>query len=255
MLLNHIQRGEGQPLVLIHGFCENLHIWNNFVAPLSKHAQVVAIDLPGFGKNPPLEQLITIEEMADQVYQTLHELSIVSGVLVGHSLGGYVSLAFAEKYPQWMNGLCLFHSTAYADNEEKKKKRDKAVRFIEENGIAAFNDGLIPSLFAASQRNSLRDTIEQVKALANHTPTPTAIEVTRAMKNRPDRTGALQQATYPLMFIAGQEDEAVPLETIQSQCWLPQGAVSVHVLPQVGHMGMYEAAETCTNLLGGFISG
>jgi pimeloyl-ACP methyl ester carboxylesterase len=253
MLLNHIQQGQGQPVVLLHGFCENLRIWDKFMEPLAEHAQVIALDLPGFGENPPLEPSVTIEEMADQVYQTLHELGIVSGVLVGHSLGGYVSLAFAEKYPQWMRGMCLFHSTAYADSEEKKEKRDKAVRFIEDNGIEAFNNGLVPSLFAASQRNSMWDTIEEVKAIANQTSAQSAIVVTKAMKNRPDRTAVLQQATYPIMFIAGREDEAVPLEDVQKQCWLPTGPVSVHVLPQVSHMGMYEAPEFTEYALKSFI--
>jgi len=254
MLLNHIQQGQGQPVVLLHGFCENLRIWDEFMEPLAQQDQVIALDLPGFGENSPLERPITIEEMADQVYQTLHELGIASGVLVGHSLGGYVSLAFAEKYPQWMQGMCLFHSTAYADSEEKKEKRDKAVRFIEDNGIEAFNNGLVPSLFAASQRNSLWDTIEEVKVIANQTSAQSAIEVTKAMKNRPDRTTVLQQATYPFMFIAGREDEAVPLEAIQSQCWLPTGPLSVHVLLRVGHMGMYEAPEATEYAIKSFTS-
>lgn len=253
MLLNYIQKGQGQPIVLIHGFCENLRIWDSFVDTLAKQAQVIAVDLPGFGGNPPLEEPITIEAMADRVYRTLHELGIASGVLIGHSLGGYVSLAFAEKYPQWVRGLCLFHSTAYADNPTKQEKRDKAIRFIQENSISAFNDGLIPSLFADSQRDQLRDTIAEVKALANQTPASTAIEVTRAMKHRADRTAVLEQATYPIMFIAGREDEAVPLEDIQSQCWLPSGSVSVHVLSNVGHMGMYEAPKLTVKLVEEFI--
>lgn len=249
MLLHHIQRGAGQPVVLLHGFCENLHIWDPVIDKLADSAHVIAIDLPGSGSNAALSGPISIEEMATQVYQTLHELGMVSGVLVGHSMGGYVSLAMAEKYPQWMQGLCLFHSTAFADSADKKEKRDKSFQFIHQYGIEEFNNSLVPSLFSTSQRDTLRDTIEKVKTLTNQTPVSTAMETVLAMKNRPDRTSVLRQANYPVMFITGREDEVVPLEDVQKQCWLPPGLVSMHVLPQVGHMGMYEQPQSTMAML------
>nr|WKN36991.1 alpha/beta fold hydrolase [Tunicatimonas sp. TK19036] len=243
MLLNHIQKGSGQPIVLLHGFCENLHIWDPVIDSLAESAHVIAIDLPGSGANAPLSDPISIEDMATQVYKTVHELGVVSGILVGHSMGGYVSLALAEKNPQWMHGLCLFHSTAFADSAEKKVKRDKSAQFIYQHGIEEFNNSLVPTLFAASQRDILRDTIEEVKALTNQTPVSTAVQAVLAMKNRPDRTNVLRQSNYPVMFIAGREDEVVPLKDVQQQCWLPQGIVSAHTLPKVGHMGMWEKPE------------
>lgn len=239
-------------VVLFHGFCESKAIWQNFVPYLSEIAHVIVPDLPGFGENKALEEPITIEKMAEEVYRLLLDLQLdEGGILVGHSLGGYVSLAFAEQYPQWVKGLCLFHSTALADTEEKKKTRTKTVEFLEHNGIEAFNENFVPSLFYEKNRKPLQPAIEQSMQIANQTSVSTAIEVTKAMRERQDRTQVLKDATYPVMFIAGKEDQAVPLDTLKEQIWLPQGPTHVQVLPETAHMGMFEKEkETLTGLIG-----
>jgi len=242
------------PVVLLHGFCESKAIWQHFIPPLADIAQVVAPDLPGFGDNAPLNKPVTIEKMADEVYRLLQDLQLGEGVvLVGHSMGGYVALAFAEQYPDWVKGLCLFHSTALADTEEKKKMRDKTVDFLERNGMPAFTENFVPSLFYEKNREVLQPEIEKAMRIANATLLSTAIEVTKAMRGRKNSIHVLKAAKYPVMFIAGKEDQAVPFDTLKDQFWLPQGSTHIQALPETAHMGMFEKEVETLEGLKGFI--
>jgi len=250
--LSFTSSGKVWPVVLLHGFCESKAIWQHFIQPLADIAHVIAPDLSGFGDNEPLKEPVTIEKMADEVYRLLLDLQLdEGGILVGHSMGGYVSLAFAEQYPDWVKGLCLFHSTALADTEEKKKMRDKTVDFLERNGMPAFSENFVPSLFYEKKRQALQPAIEQAMQIANGTHLSTAIEVTKAMRDRKDRTQVLKDSNYPIMFIAGKEDQAVPFDTLKEQFWLPQVSTHIQALPETGHMGMFEKeAETLEGLKG-----
>lgn len=218
-------------------------------------AHLVIPDLPGFGENKALDEPITLEKMADEVYRLLLDLQLdEGGILVGHSMGGYVSLAFAEQCPHWVKGLCLFHSTALPDTEEKKKMRNKTIQFLEKNGVPPFAENFIPSLFYEGNRKALQPAIHKALQIANETPISTAIEVTKAMRDRKDRTHVLRDASYPVMFIGGKEDQAVPFDTLKKQFWLPQGPIHIQVLPETAHMGMFERETETLEGLKGFIS-
>ena len=128
--LTYREAGEGLPVVFLHGFCETKDLWHSYMEPLSKVCRVFALDLPGFGDNSPLTDPLTIADMAEQVYNTLINLGIEQCIMIGHSMGGYVALAFSEKFPSRLKGLGLFHSTAYPDSVEKKQARDKTIDFI-----------------------------------------------------------------------------------------------------------------------------
>ncbi|RDC64641.1 alpha/beta fold hydrolase [Adhaeribacter pallidiroseus] len=122
--------GAGKVLVFLHGFCESKEIWEAFIQPFRETYRVIAIDLPGFGKNTAPRASYSMEEAAAYVYQVLKALEIKKCVLVGHSMGGYAALAFAEKYRGMLSGLCLFHSSALPDSKEKKEARTKTIKFI-----------------------------------------------------------------------------------------------------------------------------
>ena len=145
--LSFIEAGKGLPVVFLHGFCETREIWENFLEPLSSVCRVILIDLPGFGGNPPLESPLTIADMAEQVYNTILAIGVDQCIMIGHSMGGYVALAFCEKFPSRLKGLGLFHSTAYADSSEKKQARDKTIDFIERYGTEEFVEEFVPPLF------------------------------------------------------------------------------------------------------------
>lgn len=235
--------------MLLHGYCERKEIWRDVVDFVSPSATVLAPDLPGFGDNPALTAPTTIDEMAEQLHAWLQEQGIRQGILIGHSLGGYVSLAFAEKHPEWMMGLGIFQSTAYADTPEKQQKRSQTMDFLARHGMESFAGPFVRNLFYQPDLPQLKPTVDSITAFAQATPVHTALEVSQAMRDRPDRTHVLRQATYPVLFVAGREDQAVPLATLQEQFLLPTRSVAIHILPDTGHMAMAEAPQATSHIL------
>jgi pimeloyl-ACP methyl ester carboxylesterase len=231
--------GKGYPVVFLHGFCESKQVWEDFAPNLQETFTTLIPDMPGFGESTGNIQYTNVEEMAVELAKLLAKLSIKACVIVAHSLGGYVALALAEKHPDLIKGLCMFHSTAYADSEEKKHSRNKAADFIDKNGVEAFAESFVPSLFFKGKRETLTADMEKVRQMVIQTPKTTAVAVTKAMRDRPDRTHVLKDANYPVLFIAGREDEAIPFEVAKPQFFLPKRSV-VHILPETAHMGMFE---------------
>jgi pimeloyl-ACP methyl ester carboxylesterase len=240
--LSYFQAGTGFPVVLLHGFMESKEIWTGMREKLAKNFQVIVPDMPGFGESHFNKNYEHVEAMAGEIYKLLQSLHIDECIIIAHSLGGYVALAFAEQYRTLLKGVGLFHSTAFADSEEKKQNRDKTADFIDKHGVPEFAVNFVQSLFYKERKEELADTIEKVHQIALQTPKETAVAVTRAMRNRPDRSHVLKEAAYPVLFISGKADEAVPLEKSKEMFYLPKNAV-IQLLDETAHMGMYERPE------------
>jgi pimeloyl-ACP methyl ester carboxylesterase len=240
--LSYFQAGTGFPVVLLHGFMESKEIWTGMREKLAKEFQVIVPDMPGFGESHFNKNYEHVEAMAGEVYKLLQSLHIDECIIIAHSLGGYVALAFAEQYGNLLKGIGLFHSTAFADSEEKKQNRDKTADFIDKHGVPEFAANFVQSLFYKERKQELADTIEKVHQIALQTPKETAVAVTRAMRNRPDRSHVLKEANYPVLFISGKADEAVPLEKSKEMFYLPKNAI-IQLLDETAHMGMYERPE------------
>lgn len=238
--------------MFIHGFCESKEIWRAFEERLAANYQTISVDLPGFGESTNNTSYQSTAAMASEVKHLLEAGQIDRCIVISHSLGGYVALALAEQAPQLIKGLCLFHSTAYADSQEKKHTRSKTADFIEKKGLDPFLDTFVPSLFFAGRSKELSKTIKAYRASAGQTPVATAVAVTKAMRDRPDRTHVLTKAAFPVMFIAGREDTAVPLETSREQFFLPKES-TVHILAETGHMGMYEHPAKTLEMVESFL--
>jgi len=249
--LAYTDSGAGIPLVLIHGFCESKSIWQEFESELFSHFRVISLDLPGFGESPQLP-LTTIETFADAVNGLLLELSIKKCVLVGHSLGGYVSLAFGEKYPDKLLGLGLFHSTAFADPEEKKQNRNKTIEFLKVNGVPAFIEPFVPGLFYPKYRKNHATAIHKLIEIGLGTSALSIIATTEAMRDRIDRTSVLKSLDVPVLFIVGKNDNAVPLESSLLQISLAK-TTHVLILDETAHMGMFERKKETLDFLKGFV--
>jgi len=125
--------GTGNPLVLLHGFLGSSSIWNPFIEELSRKRQVITIDLPGHGKSGTFGEVHTMEFMAETVHEVLRNLQIAKASFVGHSMGGYVSLAFCKNFPIMTQGIVLLNSTPETDTEEKKNNRDRAIKIVKRN--------------------------------------------------------------------------------------------------------------------------
>jgi pimeloyl-ACP methyl ester carboxylesterase len=237
--LAYTEVGTGPALVFLHGFCENKDVWTDFTKPLVHQFRVIALDLPGHGDNA-VAQDYSMEDQARQVMETLQALEVDKCLLVGHSMGGYVSLAFAEKYPELLYGLCLFHSSALPDTSEKKESRDKTADFVQKHGVDKFMETFVAPLFAESNRVSCKEAIQKMQDIGKATPQETIIGCLQAMRDRADRTQVLAKAAMPVFFMVGKEDPAVPLEAVLEQCHLPENSMT-YFLGHVGHMGMFES--------------
>lgn len=238
----YTDEGNGESIVLIHGFCEDGSVWNDFRKQLAKKFRVIVPDLPGYRKSALPKQALTIEWMADFVHANIAQESINNPIVIGHSMGGYIALALTEKYPSLPQKIGLFHSHAFADDEEKKKGRQKGIEFVEKNGTRDFVNELVPNLFAEKFRTEHKATVERQKAYDQEYAPETIAAGLKAMILRPDRTHVLKTIRKPVLFILGKEDKAIPYGKSLEQCQYPAMS-SVHILENVGHMGMLEEPE------------
>ncbi|HMQ46198.1 MAG TPA: alpha/beta hydrolase [Saprospiraceae bacterium] len=244
-------KGKGEVILLLHGFCEDSGIWEEFQTEILEEGhRVVRIDLPGFGQSAAINP-ISIEEMADLVKALMDHLQIAQFIFIGHSMGGYIALAFAQKYPSYLKGLGLFHSQPYADSEEKKANRKKSIEFIQRQGTILFVKQLIPNLFAEAFVKSNSFLLDKLVYRATQYPAEGIMAAQQAMIDRVDHSETLARVNCPVLFIVGKEDKAIPSENSMEQLHLPQDA-SIHVLEKVGHMGMFEAKRSCQTAIKNF---
>jgi pimeloyl-ACP methyl ester carboxylesterase len=157
-----IEKGTENPLVLLHGFGETKEIWKNFMEPLSKTNRVICPDLPGFGGSTLPKEAFTLKDIAKLIENWLWEMNVRNPIIIGHSLGGYITLGLMTSEKIQMPGLGLFHSSAFGDNEAKKEVRDKTIQFIDKNGVDPFIRSFVPPLFGPENRLKCKDNIESL---------------------------------------------------------------------------------------------
>lgn len=239
-------------VVLLHGFCGSSAYWERILPHLKPHARIIAPDLRGQGHSAASsDDVYAMELYADDLAHMLDELAISSSIVLGHSLGGYITLAFAEKYPEKLRAFGLLHSTALPDSEAAKENRDKAVTAIYQEGIGAFVEGLVPKLFAPAHKQSMPELIERVQQIGYATSEAGAAGAARGMKERPDRTAVLEQTKLPLLLLAGVEDQVIPVESTL----LADGPNVTRVkLENAGHMGMVEQPAAFAEEIRSFIA-
>jgi len=242
--------GKGKAIVFLHGFLENKTIWEPFAKELSITNRVITIDLLGHGQTVCLSYVHTMEEMAEAVHFVLLKLKLRKYFLIGHSLGGYVCMAFAEKYPDNIRGLVMFHSTAVADSSSKQKDRNRAIKVVKRNATIFINEA-IPHLFNTNFK-SYKKAINEIKKQANKTSKQGIIAALEGMKIRLDREIILKFAPYPVLYIVGKEDAILPYKTLINQSKNAQKG-SYLLLENVGHMGFIEAPEKTLQAIKKFI--
>lgn len=234
-------QGNGNAIVLLHGFLESLEMWEDFVEGLTGNFRVICIDLPGHGKSRVYDGNLTMEIMANWVKAVLDHLQIQNCVMIGHSMGGYVTLQFALQYSAMLKGFGLFHSYASADTEEARENRRRTINIVKLNK-AGFINQFIPDLFAEENTEKYDDEIQKLQERAAATPAAGIVAALEAMRNRTGKLELLLNTRVPVLFIAGKEDARIPIQNMLAQAILPQHA-EVLILGKVGHMGFIEAKK------------
>ena len=240
--------GKGTPVVLVHGFAEDSQGWALQQEFLQQYFTVIVPDLPGSGHSTSDTFDWSMELFADGIHQILEEEQIPAAILIGHSMGGYISLAFAEKFPQQLLGLGLFHSTALADSEERKNIRRRGIEFIREHGAARFLEQATPNLFSEITRKDNPELVQLITDRYAGFDPQSLTGYYEAMIRRPDRTAILQAISLPVLFVIGQHDATIPPEQVLPQTYLPVFSF-VEILNNSGHMGMLEETARANQLL------
>ena len=228
--------GKGTAVVLLHGFLENKTMWDKYVSALSKSHRVISIDLLGHGETECLGYVHTMEDQADVIFAVLISLRIRKIVFVGHSMGGYVALAFAELYPDYVKGLFLLNSSSRADSDERKINRDRAIKAVKQNHTNFVRISII-NLFSEDNREVLAKEIEKVKLQALKTPLQGIVASLEGMKIRKDREVLLHFAPYPIQLVLGKKDGVLIYDDTIDQ--IEETKVELTTFPD-GHMSHIE---------------
>lgn len=247
--IHFFEKGSGQPVVLVHGFCEIGQMWEDFAASLSDSFRIICPDLPGCGKSPYTSSQNNLEEVAVQLEEWLDDQQITDPIVIGHSLGGYVTLALAELMGSKLKAIGLFHSTAFTDDEEKKGMRDRTVQFLSKHGVDKFVTSFVPGLIPEQKRNDFQEEITTVIEQAKRSTLEGLIAYTQAMRDRKERFDVLKNFSGPKLMIAGTLDTAVKIDASRVH---KLAVTAYHELEGVGHLGMIEQKNRCIELVNDF---
>lgn len=267
--------GKGKMIVLLHGFAETSNVWKNQIDFLENNYRVIAPEIPNVGaplagahlqpeqatentghpQGMPLQTpalFASIDAMGDAVAALIQSIAKEPVILLGHSMGGYITLAVAEKNAHLLKAFGLIHSTAFADTEEKKETRRKNIAFIQKNGAEAFLKTATPGLFSEQSGAQHQEWIDDAIKMGTDFSPEVLIAGYEAMMARPDRTSILRGSKLPVLFIIGMEDKAAPADDLLKQVHLPEVSY-FHLLENVAHMGMWEAADKVNSFIQKFI--
>jgi pimeloyl-ACP methyl ester carboxylesterase len=229
---------EGKCLMFIHGFGEDWRVWEYQIETLSKQYTLILPDIFGSGDSDILEgENITIDIYAEGLREIILAENIKQFSIFGHSMGGYIALAYLAQFPEDVLSIGLLHSTAYADDENKIEQRNKSIQFIDEFGSLAFLKTTVPKLFSSIKCN--KSFIDAFLQMGTHISKNTLIQYYNAIKNRPGRIDLLKNATIPILFISGMDDKLVSYKDNIRQFTLPRIS-EINLLTNTAHFGFYE---------------
>ena len=249
-MLHFFEKGQGPALLLLHGFCESGEMWRHFADSLSTQYRVLCPDLPGFGSSPITKPITCLEEVAEQLEECMDALQIQHPIVMGHSLGGYVALALLERMGDRIQAIGLLHSTAYADDLEKKEMRNRTLTFLKKHGASKFVSSFVPQLFPEHRRIELADAMAHAIEDGQRSSLEGLLTYTIAMRDRVDQLAVLQQFAGPKLLLAGTIDGAVKIDSSRAQ----QKAFTHYIeLEGVGHLGMVEEKEKTLAVVEDFV--
>jgi len=234
-------REHEQTLVLLHGYLQNLDIWSSYVLSYLRSMHVITIDLPGHGYSECFGEVHSMDLMARAVKAVLDDAGVEQCVLIGHSMGGYVALAYADMYPHRLRGLGLLHSHALADTESAIERRMETCDSVAQNR-ASYVVNFVPMLFDPSKRQQMNQEIKDLQDQCLETKMESIIAAQRGMATRPSRIHVLQQLEVPILFVYGKSDPRIPVELALSQAMEAKHG-EILLLEGVAHMSHLEERD------------
>jgi pimeloyl-ACP methyl ester carboxylesterase len=251
--IHYTDSGNGEVIVLLHGYLESGEVWNGFAEKLSSTFRVINIDLPGCGLSDVYGEIHTMEFMAEAVRGLIDNLGIKRVFLIGHSLGGYTALAFLELFPELLSGYCLFHSQPFADSPAALEKRRREIQIVKMGKKNLMYPENVVRMFATSNLEKFSRAFQRSKDIASRIPGEGIIAVLNGMMIRPSRLLLMEEGRVPCLWILGSMDNYIPCEVIQTQVNLPPDA-KVVVLNNSGHMGFVEEEELSVRIVRDFVN-
>ncbi|NBB88790.1 MAG: alpha/beta fold hydrolase [Bacteroidetes bacterium] len=227
-------RNGNTPLVFLHGLMEDARMWADFLSDLP--FRCIAMDLPGYGKAQD-KSFESVSAAAAAVHETIQDLELQNFILIGHSMGGYVGLSYLNQFPSSLMGLGMIHAHPFADSEEKRAERDKAIQFIEKFGLGIYAQQFFPSLFARSYKDNL--AIHTLSLRSTQLNQERIIESIRSLKHRPDLTKTVIENALPTLWVLGTEDKLVDLDRT-AEVAAKSDQTQIEIYENVGHMSMFE---------------
>lgn len=234
--------GKGDTLVLLHGFCEDLHMWDGIIDKLSAACCVIRPDLPGFGDSEQGAGSWSMEDNAEYVSAILHQEKQNAVVMMGHSMGGYISAHYLEKYPEMVKGLGFINSHVFADSPDKVENRKKSIDFINRNGASLFVRELFNNLFDESFYEQHPQVPEALIQKALSIKNEVVSGALQAMMERRDMRTVLKGLSFPVLFVIGKNDKTIPFNQSIEQTQFPPVA-DICLMNNAGHMSVFEMPD------------
>jgi pimeloyl-ACP methyl ester carboxylesterase len=238
-------------LVFLHGYIESGEIWSGIAQKLSKYYRIITLDLPGHGRSEFSGEEYTMEMMSDMVGSLINSLSINKVIMIGHSLGGYITLAFLDRHSEYLSGYCLFHSHPFPDNPETTEKRRKDIELISQGKEDSIFPDAVRKMYATVNIPKFRDAIQKSTEIASQTDGQGIIGILRGMIKRPSRVSLMEDGRVPCLLILGALDNFIDHNTILTKIKLPSN-LAIRTLTKSGHMGFIEEEDLSVEILSEF---
>ena len=239
-------------VVLLHGYLESMYVWDDFAPLLTPSVRVITVDIPGHGISEIKGEVHTMDMVADVLHQMLKSLEIERVTMVGHSMGGYVALAFCARYPEQLDGLVLLSSTPNPDTEAKRENRRREIALVRAGKKDALARVAPEAGFAEQNRRRLRSYIDDLTECVHITEDDGIVALLGGMMELADQNEMLRKSTVPQLFILGKKDGYIPVE-VAEEIVANHPQAQVAWLEESGHMGFIEEPEVCAEALLKFV--
>ena len=245
--------GNGHVIILLHGYLESSQVWNGFAEKLSSKFRVITVDLPGSGQSDTYGEIHSMEFMASVIRELIDHLNLTKVFIAGHSLGGYVTLAFLELFNDRLSGYCLFHSSPFPDSQETIEKRKREIEIVKMGKKNLMYPDNVTRMFAPSNLERFAKELQRSKDIASGIPGEGIIAVLNGMMIRPSRLSIMEEGKVPCLWILGAMDNYIPCEQIQTRVSMPSNAKTV-ILKKSGHIGFIEEEENSLKVITEFVN-